>query len=109
MATVSDNVEKTPVALLPTHHRETVTRAVRNVLSTDIAQITYAQIIDGVPIASVSRDTYDFGTFPIDHHLHDKHEDLCPGVTETAKRLWAEFDLDSLRIPHQASNPRDNP
>lgn len=49
-------VIKAPVSILPQQHRDMLERALRNVLSTETAQMTYAQIIDGFPIVSVARD-----------------------------------------------------
>ena len=37
-------------------HRKVLDRAIRNVLSTELAKFTYAQIIDGLPIADVAFD-----------------------------------------------------
>ena len=39
-------------------HRDTLDRAIRNVLPTDISEITLAQIVDGLPLSEVERDTY---------------------------------------------------
>ena len=47
-------------------HREVLMRALTNVLSTELALFTYAQIIDGLPIADVAWDQRYHGLFP-DH------------------------------------------
>ncbi|TAQ89229.1 hypothetical protein B7494_g2432 [Chlorociboria aeruginascens] len=60
-------------------HRDILNRAIRNVLSTDISEITLAQIVDGLP-------------------LSEKHKQLCPGVLEKMCQLYSDFDIDSLRI-----------
>lgn len=77
-------------------HRDIFARAVSNVLSTDIAKITYAQIIDGLPLASVAQDTgYEL---PNGHPLHNGHKDLCPGVLEKTEEFRARFDPGSLQL-----------
>lgn len=74
-----------------------------NVLSSEIAQITYAQIADGLPLSSVEMDTYDYGALSGDHPLHTKHTDLCAGALEKAQQLHAEFNLSSLQVNSRAS------
>ncbi|KAI5865862.1 hypothetical protein GGS23DRAFT_357446 [Durotheca rogersii] len=80
-------------------HRDILTRAIRNVLSTDIAEITLAQIVDGLPLSEVERDAYTgSGYLCGDHPLHKTHKQLCPGALEKARQLYADFDVDSLQI-----------
>ncbi|OBT73985.1 hypothetical protein VF21_05993 [Pseudogymnoascus sp. 05NY08] len=55
--TLADDQPKTTIKDLNPRHRDIFTRAVKNVLSSEIAQITYAQIIDGLPLSSVEKDT----------------------------------------------------
>lgn len=38
-------------------HRDVLFRALDNFLATDLAMITYAQIIDGLPVGHVASDT----------------------------------------------------
>ena len=45
---------KVSAASLEEQHRDIFVRAVSNVLSTEIAELTYAQIIDGLPLSSVA-------------------------------------------------------
>ncbi|KAI1498342.1 hypothetical protein F5X99DRAFT_431797 [Biscogniauxia marginata] len=62
-------------------HRDILNRAIRNVLSTDISEITLAQIVDGLPLSEVERDTYTgYGYLSGDHPLSQKHKQLCPGL-----------------------------
>lgn len=70
-----------------------------NVLSTDIWLETYAQIIDGLPIAHVAwdrRETYLFGDHPL-----DKHERLCPGTLDKAIELRDSWDPAVLKFNHK--------
>ncbi|KAK3934669.1 hypothetical protein QBC46DRAFT_358846 [Diplogelasinospora grovesii] len=80
-------------------HRDILTRAIRNVLSTDISEITLAQIVDGLPLSVVEKDTYTgSGYLSGDHPLHQKHKQLCPGVLEKTRQLYIGFDVDTLQI-----------
>lgn len=72
-------------------HRGVFDRATLNVLSTELAKVTYAQIIDGFPLASVAQETAGNG-LPDWHPLFDTHKELCPGVLEKTEEFWAQFD-----------------
>lgn len=64
--------------------------AISNVLSTEIALFTYAQIIDGLPTDEVAYDRRSpglHGDHPIEHHV-----DLCPGALERAREFRQSFD-----------------
>ncbi|KFZ24515.1 hypothetical protein V502_01001 [Pseudogymnoascus sp. VKM F-4520 (FW-2644)] len=100
-------VQKTAIEDLTSQHRDIFTRAVANVLSSEIAQITYAQIADGLPLSSVEMDTYGYGALSGDHPLHTKHTSLCPGALEKAQELHAEFNPNSLQLlyEYQAASP----
>ncbi|KAI7764074.1 hypothetical protein LZL87_006456 [Fusarium oxysporum] len=67
-------------------HRQILDRAIRNVLSTQLAQFTYAQIIDGLPIADVAWDRRLPGI--MGEHIIDDHETLCPGALEKAQEYY---------------------
>ncbi|KFY33973.1 hypothetical protein V494_07154 [Pseudogymnoascus sp. VKM F-4513 (FW-928)] len=103
--------QKLSIEILTGYHRSIFTRAVDNILTTEIAQITYAQIADGLPLSSVEKDTYAFGALTYDHPLHTKHTDLCPGALERTQQLYDEFDYDSLCMDgkllhtYQAASP----
>ncbi|KND89038.1 hypothetical protein TOPH_06332 [Tolypocladium ophioglossoides CBS 100239] len=82
---------------LPGRHRDVFSRALSNVLYTEIAELTYAQIVDGLPLSSVQKDAYDFGLYlPGRHPLHDRHTELCPGVLERTRQIHREFSIESL-------------
>ena len=77
------------------HHRSVLDRAIKNVLSTELAQFTYAQIIDGLPTGEVSWDRrycHVFGEHPIDL----EHEELCPGALEKAREFYEQWDPELL-------------
>jgi hypothetical protein len=92
------SVIKVPVSGLPQHHRDVFERALRNVLSTEVARMTYAQIIDGFPIASVAKDKrwYDID---YEHPLFkSNHDQLCPGAWEKMEEFHASFDIGVLSM-----------
>ncbi|KAH6842445.1 hypothetical protein B0I37DRAFT_314033 [Chaetomium sp. MPI-CAGE-AT-0009] len=98
LMTEARSVIKVPVSGLPRHHHDVFQRALQNVLSTEIARMTYAQIIDGFPIASVAKDKrwYDIDyEHPLFKSNHDK---LCPGAWEKMEEFHASFDIDVLSM-----------
>lgn len=82
-------------------HRQILDRAIRNVLSTELAQFTYAQIIDGLPIADVAWDRRLPGI--MGEHIIDGHETLCPGALEKAREYYKEWDPSSLKFDPEVS------
>ncbi len=87
-----------PIATLQNAHREILIRAIANVLSTPIAKQTYAQIVDGLPLADVAWDRYG-GCLCYDHPLLREHKELCPDVADEAERLCLALDVDALLMP----------
>ncbi|KAH6649497.1 hypothetical protein F5144DRAFT_588200 [Chaetomium tenue] len=75
-------------------HRQILERAIRRILATELAEITYAQIIDGLPTGQVAYESYIpiYGWHPIDN----VHDDLCPGMLEKARQFRADFQPDIL-------------
>jgi hypothetical protein len=93
-------VVKGPVSSLPQQHRDVFEQALRNVLSTETAQMTYAQIIDGFPTTSVVRDRRGSG-MNIDHDhpvFKTKHDTPCPAAWERLKEFHSSFDMDVLSM-----------
>lgn len=66
-------------------------QALTNLLSTHIAEFTYAQLVDGMPTKSVYSDHWYTEEFPV-----AQHEQLCPGALEKALAFRAAFDIFSL-------------
>ncbi|KAL1837763.1 hypothetical protein VTJ49DRAFT_3427 [Mycothermus thermophilus] len=81
--------------------RSLLKRAIRNVLSSDAARETYAQIVDGLPLARVADDSYGRPECVL-HPLHEEHKELCAGVADEADRLLTEIDIDELLMPADA-------
>lgn len=84
-------VRRVTMEFLPEAHRDVLVRALHNVLSTDIAEVTYAQILDGVPLAEVANDRYSPHFVDLRHPVQ-RHTSLCPGVIEQTKAFRSSFD-----------------
>lgn len=84
-------------------HRSILVRAISRVISTDIAEETYAQILDGLPLADVADDSSS-GDLPDGHHpLRDTHQELCSGTIEQIREFRASFQHESLRFDSRVS------
>ncbi|KAF4946780.1 hypothetical protein FGADI_10984 [Fusarium gaditjirri] len=81
---------------------ELLSRAVRNLLNTDLALITYAQIIDGLPIADVAWDRYS-GSYEPSHPINN-HKTLCEGALEKAKGFRAQFTMADVMVDLERLN-----
>lgn len=79
---------------LDAEHRRIFVRAIENILSTELAIFTYAQIIDGLPIADVAYDRRFPGLFG-DHPI-EEHEELCPGALDKARELCKDWSPDAF-------------
>lgn len=81
---------------LDENHLAAYARAVTNVLSTKLAEYTFAQLIDGLPLWDV---VYALGHYGLDSEEPVyKHRELCPGVLEKAKSFCANFDTGTLDV-----------
>jgi hypothetical protein len=99
-------VVKSSVSNLPQRHRDIFERALRRVLSTELAQVTYAQIIDGFPVVNVAEDRRGWG-IDRDHPVfHDNHDQLCPGAWEKMDEFHASFDIDVLSMDERVRGKR---
>ncbi|KAI0006248.1 hypothetical protein F4779DRAFT_597145 [Xylariaceae sp. FL0662B] len=85
---------------LDIQHRELFVRALWRVVSTDIAELTYAQIIDGLPLVDTVNDTC-VGGLSNRHPLYDMHEQICNGVMERTEEIRANFDPGVLKFDSQ--------
>jgi hypothetical protein len=88
-------------AITSDYHRTVLNKAIRNVLSTELAIFTYAQIIDGLPIADVAWDRRLPGI--MGEHVIDEHETLCPGALEKAQEYYENWQPSSLMFDPEVS------
>lgn len=78
-------------------HRHVLDGAIKNALATELAQFTYAQIMDGLPTGDVCFDRrfpHVFGEHPID----SCHDELCPGALEKAQEYYQQWNSDVLTL-----------
>ncbi|KAK3682229.1 hypothetical protein B0T22DRAFT_413389 [Podospora appendiculata] len=91
-------------------HLDAFIRATSNVLATKIAEETYAQIVDGLPLAHVVQDGAN-EELPRNHPIYDHHKELCPGVEDKLREIRQNMDLGSLQLEadlvgaYRASSP----
>ena len=97
MASSDETSTLASVASLPEQHQDTFTRAIANVLSSSVAEVTFGQIIDGLPLSDVALDTYE-GYLCAFHPLVDTRLELSPGVLEQARSLRQTFDPTTLKM-----------
>lgn len=83
-------------------HLEAFTRAMHNVLSTELTEITFAQIVDGLPLPDASFDLWDL---PIQHPVYKHHKELCRGVLEETREIQQRLDLGKLRLERKVEPP----
>lgn len=87
---------KSPIDTLDDPHRVAVTQAIANVLSTEIAEITFAQIQDGLPLAEVIDDSSS-NLLRSDHPIF-KHTELSPKSLDEVRAFREGFDVGLLRF-----------
>lgn len=89
-------------------HQAALNRAINNTISTDIAEFTFSQIVDGLPAAEVANDRYGY-PLDIDHPIQN-HKTLCAGVMETIWSFKSHFDISSIRIDNNLAKAyQDSP
>jgi hypothetical protein len=83
-----------PLDVLDETHRRALNRAVGNVLRTEIAEHTYAQILDGLPTVKSVTDSYPYlKDHPV---LTINHVDICPGFVELARDHRSAFTMHNM-------------
>lgn len=76
-------------------HQTRFCQAVRNVLHSRAAEITFAQLVDGLPLGKVA----DFTGGVLFHEVVLQHKTLCPGALDRARAFRDKFDPASLDLP----------
>ncbi|KAI1076706.1 hypothetical protein F5B20DRAFT_555240 [Whalleya microplaca] len=77
---------------LDPEHLDAATKAIHNVLLSDVAESTFSQIIDGMP----TFETYVEFHYPPRGHPINAHETLCDGALEKTRSLRADLNLLTL-------------
>jgi hypothetical protein len=77
-------------------HYDALTKAIRQVLSTDLAVLTMAQLVDGLPTAAVGWDVQ--GTLLLSEHPLNDHKELCDGAMEQTRKFRDSFGPSILKF-----------
>lgn len=98
-----DSIDNSTVAdVLDDRHQAVFQRAMTNVLATDLAELTFAQLVDGLPLWEVAIN--------MSRHSHTneepvcKHTELCPGAMDQARALRQTFDPLIMEIRSDVSS-----
>lgn len=90
-------INKLSIDILDQEHRQAVSTAISNILASDIAEITYAQIVDGLPLASVVLESNGHPIIDRRHPIF-QHKELCAGVAAKTREFRESFNASSLRF-----------
>lgn len=85
--------------ILNESHRAVFETALKRILETEIAEHTYAEILDGLPTSSSYREFHSIQ----EGHPSLEHHELCPGTRERAREFRSAFDVSVLRFPFKVS------
>lgn len=85
---------KISAAVLDPEHYHPLISAIRNLLSTDLAAITFAQLIDGLPLVDTVWDMR--GSLLLQGHPLINHDHLCDGAMEQLKAFRDVSEPDAL-------------
>lgn len=93
------NMAKISLEYLDAEHLQPFRQALSNTLSTPVAESTYAQIIDGMPLSDVYEDNHWYlKDFPV-----EIHNVLCPGSFQKAISFRSNFDFTLLQFEAKVS------
>ncbi|KAH8198067.1 hypothetical protein TruAng_007739 [Truncatella angustata] len=87
---MSDSEAISADSLGPEHY-DALSKAIHQVLATDLAFETYAQIIDGLPLCDVAWNRYQHRL--CQEHPINSHKSLCPGSIEKASSFQDAFTV----------------
>lgn len=99
----AENPTSSSLGLLDAEHADVFRHALQKILAAEIAETTFSKIIDGLPTrASWLR----FDLWNEKHPVNVlKHETLCDGACEKARRFRDEFDIYTLTFPSSVYVP----
>lgn len=85
-------------------HQRAFSRAVMTIISTPVAEETFAQIVDGLPLKNVFLETRSAQILKDDPIFN--HAALCPGVLEKTRKFRDGFDPVGLELAATVSGAR---
>lgn len=93
----SDHASPTLSDVVDAEHVDVVRHALQKVLAAEIVETTFSEIIDGLPTRA---SWLKFDLWNEKHPVNVlKHETLCDGAREKARRFRDEFDIYILTFP----------
>jgi hypothetical protein len=98
-----DTCQVGTVEVLDIEHRQAFEQALMRVLGTDVAENTFAQVIDGLP----TYESYAEFHWPQDGHPATHHTELCSGMLDKAREFRSAFVPKSLsfQLPVRSNFP----
>lgn len=100
---MANSSHRSSVSTLDDTHSSIFRRAIVNVLAADIAFETYAQIIDGIPVADVAWDLNPRSRRLYDAHPVNGHTELCSAALDKTVKFRNEFDPSTLELKPEVS------
>jgi hypothetical protein len=99
---LNGSVDMATIGVLETEHQKVLVRSLMRVFETDVAERTFAEIIDGLTTIESYQDFH----WPQEGHPATQHLELCPGMIEKARQLRSDLPVTSLTFPLPVS-PHD--
>lgn len=87
-----------PLSDLDEAHFEPLARGITNVFSTKIAQDTFAELVDGVPLRKSHQEAHGRPLIDALTHPARQHTALCPGTLERMEEFKAKFVIQDLEL-----------
>lgn len=79
---------------LDEEHRNSFIKALLGILHTEVAELTYSEILDGIPTSASYFDFY----YQQEGHPAINHKELCPGVLDHTRQLRHQFGPTTLHF-----------
>jgi hypothetical protein len=107
-STQSSNVSETPgsdISALDSLHADAFKQGLARILSTQVAEFTFSEILDGLPTEDSYHEFHLSGLRKYGHPVFElNHTSLCPGVIKRVRNYRDAFDPQSLTFPPAASS-----
>ncbi|KLO90767.1 uncharacterized protein LW93_062 [Fusarium fujikuroi] len=91
---LDDTADIATIDAMGTRFRQAFVQALMRVMETDVAEMTFAEIIDGLPTIGSYQDFH----WPQDGHPATQHFEVCPGMVEKARQLRSDYPPTRLKF-----------
>ncbi len=98
---------KVSLEVLEPEHYHILVRAIQNVLSTELAELTMAELVDGLPLASTGWGAA--GNLLCRDHPLNEHKTFCDGVIDQTRAFRDAFDPRILQLDSWVCRPPQQP